>query len=1316
MAESVTVIGLGLETSSLLAGSRIAIDGLRQIETQARQTQAVLSTLSISAQQHATSLQAAAPAATAFATGLSAATTATTQQTTASQLNTAALQSHNASLLTLVTTQQQTVVGLSTLTAAQTAQTAAQQAAIAAHQQAAAAQAAHRAQIQQTAAASQQWQTILGGARLALGALGVQLGLSGLVQLGKEIITTGAEMEQLRASLAATSGGARAGGESFVFLSNLGFRLGVNVQSLVKDFTGLTAATRGTSLAGDESRRIFEAITTAVRVTGGSQQQLHGALLAVEQMISKGTVSMEELRRQLGNALPGAFEVAARAMGKTTAEMNQLVASGQLLATDFVPRFTRQLLQEFAPGVETATKTATTAFTNLENEWYALKNRIAQSGPLAFVTSVAGGIAERLHATTEAEQQLESQTRSRLGPGADVATAEELQRARTLQREMNQLREIEENRRANYGLPAIVTGMATGWTEERLAEDQKVFETLRAQLEARRRFRELMAEEEAAEAKTGAGALGQQVIDQRRQDEERLKRIRDTLSAIPGEVANVGRVAALTPSGFDGLETKLKTIQKHLQVAIELTAKLSPDAIPADVRATIAQRQQEVTMLQSQIQVRPVGERLGAMRARMAEEPEQAESILRQQEAEFARDQRRLEAMRARMTRTAGGTGGGLPAEELATIERLAAQQGIDPQFLRALRQTERGGPGREFGVLSVSAPTYEDQARIAAERIAASAQRFTGQGGALTEAGTDRYSAEFIKFFSAAYAPAGAANDPRNLNQYHAGNLARLYGGVGGEPVATGFLPEAAQKAEELRAMAEAEGIRLRITSTFRTRDEQAQLYAQGRTTPGSIVTNAPPGTSRHESGRAFDVVPLNVEGQPEWGSPQWERVGAMGRSLGLEWGGDWKTFKDRPHFQLPGGAGATAGAASGTPETAENVQALTVRINELSAARAQLQGQGQLIGTDEEAIKRLQSLETQLAKVTLGEQRFAETEVARRQAQAQERTEFTRGLGQDRTGTEQLIQGRITAAEAGLEEAKAAVEAEKDFRKQRQELWKSLDIFGLGKSPEEEAALKKMTQERQRATQSLQSYEDQLGLTPEGGRITRENRALLRAREQLAPLEGTEMAGRRETIMKRLEEQADPIHRQGAKLTDLVLGTWDQILSGSKPTLAQIGQSFARMLNDMLLETFGVKEQMNKAFGDLLKAGTDWLKTALGIGTSAAGGFAGGGRGTTAPAGGSSGTGSGWSADWGEAQYGGPVSANAPYLVGERGPELFVPRSSGTVIPADQTAAMLGGGGQQTINLHIYGVTDAQSFVRSQGQINRALSGMTKSGVRDS
>lgn len=106
---------------------------------------------------------------------------------------------------------------------------------------------------------------------------------------------------------------------------------------------------------------------------------------------------------------------------------------------------------------------------------------------------------------------------------------------------------------------------------------------------------------------------------------------------------------------------------------------------------------------------------------------------------------------------------------------------------------------------------------------------------------------------------------------------------------------------AVELLRNARDAGIRLAITSGYRSLDQQRALYEQGRTKPGKIVTNARPGTSWHNFGLAFDVAPLDSKGRPHWPNDLklWQRIGELGELVGLSWGGRWKT-PDLPHFEF--------------------------------------------------------------------------------------------------------------------------------------------------------------------------------------------------------------------------------------------------------------------------------------------------------------------------------------------------------------------------------------------------------------------------------
>lgn len=116
---------------------------------------------------------------------------------------------------------------------------------------------------------------------------------------------------------------------------------------------------------------------------------------------------------------------------------------------------------------------------------------------------------------------------------------------------------------------------------------------------------------------------------------------------------------------------------------------------------------------------------------------------------------------------------------------------------------------------------------------------------------------------------------------------------------------PKLQKKLSELESACKKAGLKIQITECVRTVAEQDALYAQGRTTgeKGKTVTNAPgySYSSMHQWGVAFDYCRTDKPNAFDNVDGFFDKVGKIGKSLGLEWGGDWKSPVDKPHFQLP-------------------------------------------------------------------------------------------------------------------------------------------------------------------------------------------------------------------------------------------------------------------------------------------------------------------------------------------------------------------------------------------------------------------------------
>jgi len=111
---------------------------------------------------------------------------------------------------------------------------------------------------------------------------------------------------------------------------------------------------------------------------------------------------------------------------------------------------------------------------------------------------------------------------------------------------------------------------------------------------------------------------------------------------------------------------------------------------------------------------------------------------------------------------------------------------------------------------------------------------------------------------------------------------------------------PLVRRQAEKVIADMEKFGYPVMVYQGFRSKAEQDYLYAQGRTRPGAIVTNAKGGYSLHNYGCAVDIVFIE-NGRPSWAEKHpWTVLGHTLEKHGFEWGGRWTSFSDRPHGQI--------------------------------------------------------------------------------------------------------------------------------------------------------------------------------------------------------------------------------------------------------------------------------------------------------------------------------------------------------------------------------------------------------------------------------
>jgi tape measure domain-containing protein len=199
-----------------------------------------------------------------------------------------------------------------------------------------------------------------------LAAFGIYSAGDVLLRFNQQIFETSVKFERLANVIKENSGSSKQFATNLSFINAEISRLNIDKTQAFEQYGQLQGAVRGTALEGDASNRIFSAVAQAGTVQGLDPQAQQRTFLAITQMISKGKVSAEELRQQLGEALPSAFSTFAKALGVTTAQLNVMLERGQL-GTEELLKFAAQLKSDSNSGVSGASELAQSKLNKLNN-------------------------------------------------------------------------------------------------------------------------------------------------------------------------------------------------------------------------------------------------------------------------------------------------------------------------------------------------------------------------------------------------------------------------------------------------------------------------------------------------------------------------------------------------------------------------------------------------------------------------------------------------------------------------------------------------------------------------------------------------------------------------------------------------------------------------------------------------------------------------------------------------------------------------------------------------------------------------------------
>lgn len=197
----------------------------------------------------------------------------------------------------------------------------------------------------------------------ALGAGGI--GLSNLVS---RFVDVARETNRVTTALKNVSGGLAKYADNQRYLLDMAKKYGLEINALTGNFAKFTAAASVSGMTMQEQKKIFESVSRAVTAFGMSADDSNGVFLALSQMMSKGKISSEELRLQMGERLPIALQAMAKAAGTSVAGLDKLLKQDKLMSKDVLPKFA-EALNEMIPNID---------LDNLETSINRLKNTFTE--------------------------------------------------------------------------------------------------------------------------------------------------------------------------------------------------------------------------------------------------------------------------------------------------------------------------------------------------------------------------------------------------------------------------------------------------------------------------------------------------------------------------------------------------------------------------------------------------------------------------------------------------------------------------------------------------------------------------------------------------------------------------------------------------------------------------------------------------------------------------------------------------------------------------------------------------------------------------
>jgi tape measure domain-containing protein len=324
--------------------------------------------------------------------------------------------------------------------------------------------------------------------------------IDSVVGFAKSIVDVERKMEILQNRINFVFDSATGGTLAFNRLREMSIRLGIEFTSLAEGFASFGIAAKMAGFSASESESMFGKVAVALRASGASSLQTQRSFYALQQMLSKGVVAAEELRRQLGEALPGASDLMTKAYNRlhpaqeiTNRQFTKLLEDGKIISAEILPEFANVVEEVFAPALSGKQNSLDASINRVTTQLDRFKLALANFLPTKAVANTLSDFFGSLNTMMEAGFKDFVRLGALAASGnfaafdSELAKLEIVRAAETAKAEREQ-KDIEnriKQRAELYAKQGVSTEKAISGETDRITEQRKELEELNKELERR---------------------------------------------------------------------------------------------------------------------------------------------------------------------------------------------------------------------------------------------------------------------------------------------------------------------------------------------------------------------------------------------------------------------------------------------------------------------------------------------------------------------------------------------------------------------------------------------------------------------------------------------------------------------------------------------------------------------------------------------------------------------------------------------------------------------------------------------------------------